>query len=68
MLASVNVLEKVISGELEITKVYASAETQILLPEVGIKFGIYDNNDKLIKEVTTDNNGKIKVTLPFGEP
>ena len=67
MLASVNVLEKVISGELEITKVYASAETQILLPEVGIKFGIYDNNDKLIKEVTTDNNGKIKVTLPFGE-
>ena len=52
---------------MEITKVYASAETQILLPEVGIKFGIYDNSDKLIKEVITDNNGKIKVTLPFGE-
>ncbi len=67
LLASVNVLEKVISGELEITKVYASAETQILLPEIGIKFGIYDHNDKLIKEVTTDNNGKIKITLPFGE-
>ena len=67
LLASVNVLEKVISGELEITKVYASAETQILLPEVGIKFGIYDKSDKLIKEVITDNNGKIKGTLPFGE-
>ncbi len=67
LLASVNVLEKVITGEIEITKVYASAETQILLPEVGIKFGIYDKNDKLIKEVITDDNGKIKVTLPFGE-
>ena len=67
LLASVSVLEKVITGELEITKVYASAETQILLPEIGIKFGIYDKNDKLIKEVITDENGKIKVTLPFGE-
>ncbi|MBQ7790403.1 MAG: Cys-Gln thioester bond-forming surface protein [Bacilli bacterium] len=67
LLASVNVLEKVISGNLEITKVYASAETQILLPEVGVKFGIYDKNDKLIKEVITDNNGKIKVSLPFGK-
>lgn len=67
LLASVNVLEKVITGELEITKVYASAETQILLPEVGVKFGIYDNKDNLVKEVITDENGKIKVTLPFGE-
>lgn len=67
LVASVNVLEKVISGELEITKVYASAETQILLPEVGIKFGIYDMNNNLIKEVITDANGKIKVTLPFGK-
>ena len=67
LLASVNVLEKVITGNLEITKVYASAETQILLPEVGVKFGIYDKNDKLIKEVITDNNGKINVSLPFGE-
>ena len=67
LLASVNVLEKVITGEIEITKVFASAETQILLPEVGIKFAIYDNNNKLVKEVITDENGKIKITLPFGK-
>ena len=51
LLASVNVLEKVITGKVEITKVYASAKTQIMLPEVGVKFAIYDINDNLIQEV-----------------
>ena len=59
--------EKVITGNIEITKVYASAKTQIMLPEVGVRFGVYDINDKLIQEVITDNNGKINLTLPYGE-
>lgn len=67
LLATLDVFEKVITGNIEITKVYASAKTQIMLPEVGVKFGVYDINDKLIQEVITDNNGKINLTLPYGE-
>ena len=67
LLASVNVLEKVITGKVEITKVYASAKTQIMLPEAGVKFAIYDINNNLIQEVITDKNGKINITLPYGE-
>ena len=67
LLGTLDVFEIVITGNIEITKVYASAKTQIMLPEVGVRFGVYDINDKLIQEVITDNNGKINLTLPYGE-
>ena len=67
LLATLDVYEKVISGKVEITKVYASAKTQIMLPEVGVKFTVYDINNKLIQEVITDSNGKINLSLPYGE-
>lgn len=33
----------------------------------GTLFGIYDENDKLVKKVSTDSNGKISVILDYGK-
>lgn len=62
----VQVYEQVIKLDFEFTKVYASAETQIMEPEVGIKFGIYNNKNELVKEITTDSQGVFRFTLPYG--
>ena len=61
------VQEKVIEREYRITKVVATDKTQIMTPEVGVKFGIYDRNNNLLKTLTTDNEGKITFTLPYGK-
>lgn len=66
LLASVNVYEKVIEREVELTKVYASDETKIMTPEVGIQFGFYNNKGEEVAVKTTDSNGKLNVTLAYG--
>ena len=38
-----------------------------LIPEKKIKFNIFDSENNLVKTVTTDENGKIEITLPYGE-
>ena len=63
---NINVYEKVISKSYDITKVYASNKTGIMTPEQNVEFGIYDNNNKLILKKTTDKDGKIYFTLPYG--
>ncbi|NLC87883.1 MAG: Cys-Gln thioester bond-forming surface protein, partial [Clostridiaceae bacterium] len=63
---TVQVYEKVIKLDFEFTKVYASDKTGIMTPEVGVKFGIYNNKNELVKEVTTDSQGVFKFTLPYG--
>ena len=62
----VQVFEQVIKLDFEFTKVYASAETQIMEPEVGIKFGIYNRAGEQVEEVTTDSQGVFRFTLPYG--
>lgn len=62
----VQVFEQVIKLDFEFTKVYASAETQIMEQEVGVKFGIYNRNGEQVKEVTTDHQGVFRFTLPYG--
>ena len=62
----VQVFEQVIKLDFEFTKVYASAETQIMEPEVGIKFGVYNRSGEQVKEVTTDSQGVFRFTLPYG--
>ena len=37
-----------------------------MTPEVGVEFGIYDHNGNLFVKKTTDKEGKIYVTLPYG--
>ena len=63
----VNVYEKVIEREIEITKVYASDKTGELIPEKGVKFGFYNNTGELVKEVVTNEDGRINVVLPYGK-
>lgn len=62
----VQVFEQVIKLDFEFTKVYASAETQIMEPEVGIKLGIYNRAGEQVEEVTTDSQGVFRFTLPYG--
>ena len=64
--ASLKVKEDVITRDFEFTKVYASDKTQVMTPEVGVQFGIYNNKGELVKKVTTDHEGKFYVTLPYG--
>lgn len=63
---TVKVYEQVIRRDFEITKVYASNETKIMTPEVNVKFGVYDKNDKLVGEYTTDEQGNFEFNLPYG--
>jgi len=62
----VEVFDNIIKAEIDITKVLSSGETGLLVPEVGVTFGIFDDSDNLFKEVTTDKFGNINITLPFG--
>ena len=62
----VKVYEQVIRRDFEFTKVYASAETQIMEPEVGVKFGIYNNKGEQVEELTTNSQGVFSFNLPYG--
>lgn len=55
----------VIERQFEITKVYASDQTQVMVPEIGVEFGIYEG-DELMFSCVTDIYGKISFTLPYG--
>lgn len=37
-----------------------------MTPEVNVKFGVYDKNDKLVGEYTTDEQGNFEFNLPYG--
>ena len=63
---NMEVVEKVIEREIELTKVYASNETKIMSPEVGIKFGFYNKGGEELAIKETDSNGKINIVLPYG--
>lgn len=63
---SVKSKEKVITNTYEYTKVLATNETAIMIPEIGVKFAIYDHNNNLVKELTTNNQGVFKFALPYG--
>ena len=56
---------KVIEKEIEIHKKYG--QDNYFDNEKDIDFELYDNNNKLIDTYTTDENGKIKLTLPYGK-
>ena len=67
LLVRVNVSDRIIKNKYEITKVVASNLTSIMTPEVGVDFGIYDFDNNLVLKLTTDNEGKIYFTLPYGD-
>lgn len=63
---TVKLYEQVIRRDFEITKVYATDETTIMTPEVGVKFGVYNRNGVLVGEYTTNNQGNFEFNLPYG--
>ncbi|MDO5568748.1 MAG: SpaA isopeptide-forming pilin-related protein [bacterium] len=63
---SITVYENVINRDVEITKVVASNETGIMIPEVGSKFEFYNNKGVLVDTLTTNKDGKININLPYG--
>ena len=67
LLIRVNLSDKVIERDFEITKVVASDKTQIMTPESSIDWGIYDVNNNLVLKLTSDSDGKIYFTLPYGD-
>lgn len=63
---SISVYENVINRDIEITKVVASNETKIMIPEVNSQFEIYNNKGILVDTLTSNIDGKININLPFG--
>lgn len=63
---SINVYEKVIKVKYNLTKVIAQNQTGNMTPEAGVKFAFIDKNGNTIQELTTDEEGKISIELPYG--
>jgi hypothetical protein len=57
--------EQVIKKDITITKVYASNTSTILTVEPNITFAFYNSKGELYKQATTNEEGKIKITLPY---
>lgn len=62
----IDVYEKVIERKIELFKVFASDSTGILTSENNALFEVYDKDDKLVGNVTTDNDGYGSIILPYG--
>ena len=63
---SINVYEKVITTKYNLTKVIAQNKTGTMKPEGGVKFAFIDKNGNTVQELTTDEEGKISLELPYG--
>ncbi len=60
------VYEQIIKRPVKLHKYYAKADTGVLTPEENIKFEFYNNKNELVLESTTDKDGYIEFTLPYG--
>jgi uncharacterized surface anchored protein len=64
---SINVKENVIKATININKYYVLALSDEKQPESNVNFELYNSSGKKIKELVTDENGVIKITLPYGK-
>lgn len=55
--------DEIIKKKIILYKTYDEIEK---IPEAHITFSIYDKNNKKITTITTDNNGKAEIILPYG--
>ena len=63
---SVTVKEEVIENHFNYVKVYASDETGVMTPEENVDFAVYNKNNELVMNLTTDKDGIINFKLPYG--
>ena len=61
----VDFYNKVIEKKITIVKKYG--EENNMNPEKNIDFDIYDIDNNLIKTISTDENGEVTTTLPYGK-
>ena len=47
--------------------IYKTYDENERIPEANISFTIYDNKNNKVATITTDENGKAEITLPYGE-
>ena len=64
-LSEVDFYNKVIEKKITIVKKYG--EENNMNPEKNIDFDIYDIDNNLIKTISTDENGEVTTTLPYGK-
>ncbi len=64
---SITVKENVIKANITINKYYVLAANNEKYPESNVNFNLLDGNGKKIKELVTDENGVINITLPYGK-
>lgn len=64
---SITVKENVIKANITINKYYVLAVNNEKYPESNVNFNLLDGNGKKIKELVTDENGVINITLPYGK-
>lgn len=55
---------EIIKKKITIYKTYDENER---IPEANISFTVYDNKNNKVATITTDENGKAEITLPYGE-
>lgn len=63
---NLDVYEKVIKNKIQLIKVFGDSGSGMMQPETEVTFGIYDKNETLYQEVTTDDRGIATVELPYG--
>lgn len=63
---NLDVYEKVIKNKIQLIKVFGDSESGMMQPETAVTFGIYDKNQTLYQEVTTDDRGIATLELPYG--
>lgn len=60
-----SIRNKVIKATVKIKKEYGYKNN--FQPEANISFNVYDKNNKLIKTITTNEEGYTEITLPYGK-
>lgn len=63
---TLHLTNKVIKRKVKITKLYGNKELENYRVEPNITFGVYDQNNSLIKRITTNKSGQVEFFLPYG--
>lgn len=61
-----NFYDEIINRDIQIHKYYANKSTGILIPESDVIFQFFDEDDLLIEQVITDEDGIATFNLPYG--
>ncbi len=61
------VSENVIRNDITINKKYGNSKVNLYYAEIGAIFEVYNEQNKLIANITTDSKGQANINLPYGK-